>query len=195
MLEKWKPIKRKCNASLRNNKSNKCIRILYYALSNTHDITKQSFEWEESEISFIYIHFLFQAHHGAQNVFFVLKLWQRQTTFFFCIKRKAYGLQTCIALLPCCFFLVGVDLSQGSSVKSACSEKLFVIHRCLGVAKLKLKHAHYSVMFSRSNFAQLKYTIVYTWIVLPGIQHDKIQGSFFTESFWRKKKENGLALF
>ncbi len=140
--------------------------------------------------------YIFFSKHTMEHKmgFFVLKLWQRQTTFFFCIKRKAYGLQTCIALLPCCFFLVRVDLSQGSSVKSACSEKLFVIHRCLGVAKLKLKHARYSVMFIRSNFAQLKYTIVYTWIVLSGIQHDKIQGSFFTESFWRKKKRKRFGL-
>ncbi len=30
-------------------------------------------------------------------------------------------------------------------------------------------------MFIVPNFAQLKYTIVYTWTVLPGIQRDKIQ--------------------
>ncbi len=142
------------------------------------------------EWNILYLHtFSFPSTPWSTKCFFCIKIMAKTDDFFFCIKRKAYGLQTCIALLPCCFFLVGVDLSQGSSVKSACSEKLFVIHRCLGVAKLKLKHSRYSVMFIRSNFAQLKYTIVYTWIVLPGIQHDKLQGSFFTESFLAKKKK------
>ncbi len=48
-------------------------------------------------------------------------------------------------------------------------------------------------MFIVPNFAQLKYTIVYTWIVLPGIQRDKIQ-IFGLKKKTEKKKRFGFIL-